>query len=313
MNLIRKATERLEQLERAGVQVPWAVARRKPGTADVLQPREASATALDAKASADSTALPGPAAAPSAREVLKPAHSTTLDLDHLRRASLLVPGDVRSDLAHQFRRLKRPLLENVRGPGLAPGSPRSLVMVTSAVPGEGKTFCAINLAMSMAMEVDTAVLLVDADVVRPSVLSRLGIQARPAGLLDLLTQPGLALDEALISTNIPKLSILPAGKLHEQSTELLASTAMDRLLSRLVTLFADHIVIFDAPPLLPTTESSILASKVGQVVVVVEAMHTLRQSVQQAFGLLRGCPIVLSVLNKSEEPAESRHYGYTPE
>jgi exopolysaccharide/PEP-CTERM locus tyrosine autokinase len=234
----------------------------------------------------------------------------TLDFEALRRAGLLVPGEVKSDLAHQFRRIKRPLLKNASAPVPPEGNPGSLVMITSAIPGEGKTFCAINLAMSMAMEVDTAVLLVDADVVRPSVLDRLGIQVRPPGLLDLLTQPELALGDAVMSTNVPKLSILSAGVFHEQSTELLASAAMGRLLERLVSGFADHILIFDGPPLLPTTESAILASKVGQVVVVVEAQRTSRVSVQQAFASLRGCPIVMSVLNKTDEAAESRNYGY---
>ncbi|MFN0185519.1 MAG: chromosome partitioning ATPase [Aquabacterium sp.] len=233
-----------------------------------------------------------------------------IDLPALHDAGILVPGQVRSALAEQFRHLKRPLLRNARSNAEGPEHPGTLIQVTSALPGEGKTYCAINLAMSMAMEVDTGVILVDADVIRPSVFARLGVESTAPGLLDLLTRTDLALPDALISTNVPKLTLMGAGNPSLRSTELLASAAMDRLLRQLATEYADHVVIFDAPPLLLTSESVVLASKVGQVVMVVESGATRQDSVREAFVALRHCPVVLSVLNKCDEQTGKGRYGY---
>ena len=253
------------------------------------------------------TPTPAVPAAASSRE---PAPQATLNLAELGAAGYLVPDQLRSAMAEEFRHLKRPLLKNAaRPPGVADHR-GALIMVTSAVPGEGKTFCAINLAMSMAMEVDTAVVLVDADVIRPALFARLGVDARRPGLLDLLVHEELALQDTVVATNVPKLSIMASGTRDARSTELLASVAMDRLLARLAKEYADCVVIFDAPPLLLTTEASVLASKVGQVVMVVESAMTPRHVVQQAFALVRHCPIVLTVLNKSDEPGQNQRYGY---
>jgi receptor protein-tyrosine kinase len=181
-------------------------------------------------------------------------------------------------------------------------------MVTSALPGEGKTFCAINLAMSLSIEVDTSVLLVDADVVRPDVLSQLGVTAEK-GLLDLLSDPGLDVGDVLLKTNVPKLSLLAAGTHHDRSTELLASAAMERLLAELSSRYPDRVIIFDAPPLLVTNEAKVLASRMGQVVLVVEAESTSRSAVEQAMATLTQCPIVMSVLNKGRGPIQGHGYG----
>jgi protein-tyrosine kinase len=240
----------------------------------------------------------------------EPSTRVSFDLERLRGVGYLVPDQVRSEMAEQFRHLKRPLLKNARAKIGPTGLCSSHIMITSALPGEGKTFSSINLAMSMAMEVDTAVLLIDADVVRPSVFNRLGINIKPPGLLDLLTRDDLPLHEALVSTNVPKLTLMASGERNQRSTELLASTAMDRLLARLAVEYPDHVVIFDAPPLLLTNESPVLATKVGQVVVVVEAAKTRRTVVQQAFAALKNCPVVHSVLNKCDEATEGRRYGY---
>jgi protein-tyrosine kinase len=249
-------------------------------------------------------------AAVSARAAPRARTQVTLDLAGLREFGYLVPDQVRSEMAEQFRHLKRPLLKNARAGDTAIEQRGTLIMMTSAMPGEGKTFCSINLAMSMAMEVDTAVILVDADVVRPSVFARMGIDAKPPGLLDLLNRDDLELDDALVATNVPKLLLMASGDPNGRSTELLASASMDRILTKLATDYSDHIVIFDAPPVLLTTESTVLASKVGQVVMVVEAAKTARHTVEMAFAALRHCPIVLSVLNKCDEPSDAKRYGY---
>ena len=225
------------------------------------------------------------------------------------RAGLLVPGAPRSKQEDEFRIIKRPLLENAQGTSAAPVQRGNLIMVSSALPGEGKTFCATNLAISMAMELDHSVLLVEADVLRPTVLERLGLPASK-GLMDVLTNPDLDLADVLLKTNIPKLTLLPAGTASSRSTELLASAAMDKLLDELANNYSDRIIIFDTPPLLPTTESRVLATKMGQVVMVVEAGQTALDTVRQAFATVENCPVVMSMLNKYRGPKGASAYGY---
>lgn len=224
----------------------------------------------------------------------------SLDLGRMERLGWLVPGDGRSQLAEEFRQVKRPLLHNARSED--PAADRlSLIMVTSAGPGEGKTFCATNLAMSIAMEIDTSVLLVDADVVRPNLPEHLGFEAGK-GLLDLLVDPNLGWSDVILQTNVPKLSILPAGTRSDMSTELLASDAMLNLLDELCGPGRERVVIFDGPPLLGTSEARVLARRVGQVVLVVEAEVTARIAVAQALAELDHCAIVMPLLNKAHEP-----------
>ena len=167
----------------------------------------------------------------------------------------------------------------------------------------------VNLAISLAMELDKTVLLVDADVSRPTVLNRLGLPSSP-GLLDILTDPSLQVSNVLMRTNIEKLTILPSGKANGRATELLASDAMDRLLDELATRYSDRIVVFDAPPLLPSTESRALATYMGQVIVVVEADRTPQKSLNQALATIDSCPVVLPLLNKISRSEVGAYYGY---
>jgi receptor protein-tyrosine kinase len=249
---------------------------------------------------------PEPAAPPAPP---RRSREVRVDLDRLNASGYLVPGQSRTALAEQMRIVKRPLLANARGEGAEPVARANLIQVVSAVPGEGKTFVAMNLAMSIAMEVDHSVLLVDADVLRPSVLKRFGLEESAPGLLDVLSDPAIDLADVMLRTNVPKLSILPAGTANLTSTELLASSAMERLLDELAAKYTDRIIVFDAPPLIPTTESRVLASRVGQVVMVVEADATSRVQAAQAYAALEECPVVLSVLNKSRQRS-SEAYGY---
>jgi receptor protein-tyrosine kinase len=320
MGIVDKAVKRLEELERAGVAVPRELAGLGPSdgrqdpSADlrgVVRKGQATPVSAIRRVPVDSVGaggegLPLGAAVPAARQALH--ISVTIDLAHLERSGYLVPTSRRTLLAEEFRHLKRPLLNNARSPGGGKGR-HAEIMVTSALPEEGKTFFAINLAMSLAAEVDTAVLLVDADVVRPSVLKRLGIQA-DKGLLDVLVDPRLNVSDIILQTNVPKLSILAAGAGNDRATELLASNAMDLLLGQLADRYPDHVIVFDAPPLLLTNEAKVLASRVGQVVVVVEASKTPRDVVAQAFAAVEQCPVVLSVLNKAPESATPLGYGY---
>jgi receptor protein-tyrosine kinase len=180
-------------------------------------------------------------------------------------------------------------------------------MVSSALPGEGKSFIALNIAMSIAMERDSRVLLIDADTTRPSLSAILGAPLSQ-GLLDLLTNPALAPAQTLLRTNVERLTFLPSGTPRPNATELLASEAMERLVESLASRYTDRILIFDAPPLLAAPEPPVLASYMGQIVVVVEAQRTTHKAVQHALAAVEGCPVVMTVLNKCQRNGGLHEY-----
>ena len=309
MSIIERATQRLEELTRAGVEVPWAAAGRGQTEAPKTD-LGASMPVTAARGVGDSTVrseedVPEPFRPPAPPRA--PA-VVMLDQERLADAGYLVPSQTRSPLAEEFRQLKRPLLKNALAED-ASARRLGLIMVTSALPGEGKTTCSINLAMSMSTELDVSVLLVDADVLRPDVPDALGFEAA-RGLLDLLASPGMEVSELVLKTSIPKLSILPAGKPHQLSTELLASEAMESLLDVLRHRYLDHVLIFDAPPLLVTNEARVLASRMGQVIMVVDASKTPPAAVSEAFALVEQCPVVMSLLNKAPAHVAAMGYGY---
>jgi exopolysaccharide/PEP-CTERM locus tyrosine autokinase len=319
MSIIEQATKRLEELTRAGVEVPWAAA----GLSNTeLQARVTRAAHKPAEEPTDRHGAEAASiSAPHRFELLQPgadelrpptsagrvSEHVELDLDRLERAGYLSPNKGRSELAEEFRHIKRPLLRSAHAADAGPRA--SVIMVTSALPGEGKTFTSVNLALSIAMEIDSSVLLVDADVVRPGLPDRLGFDPKRRGLLDLLADPALEMADVMLKTNVPKLSIVPAGTPSARSTELLASAAMEALLEDISRRYAERIIIFDAPPLLLTTEAKVLASRVGQVIVVVEAERTSRHIVAQAFAAVANCDLVMSVLNRCHRPREMPPYG----
>ncbi len=233
-----------------------------------------------------------------------------VDFGWLRQQGIQVPGEQRTGLEEEFRIMKRPVLENAFGRGgVSPVEKGRLVMLTSALPGEGKTFCTLNLALSLALEVERTVLVVDADVARPNVPWSLGFEA-DRGLMDLLTDPSATLPDLLLRTQIPNLSVLPCGRPQGRSTELLASRAMSELLEDIHSRYSDRIVVFDTPPLLASSEPSVLARQMGQVLLVVEAESTARMAVTRAVELLDGCDVVLSMLNKSSNIPGISYGGY---
>lgn len=231
-----------------------------------------------------------------------------LDLNLLRARGLLSSEDERGHMAEEYRMIKRPLLANAFGPN--PVRKGNLIMVTSSLPGEGKSFSTINLAISIAMELDRTVLLVDADVAKPRLPEYLGFQAEH-GLLDVLRHDVRDLSSVIYRTNIDKLSILPAGRSQARATELLASDAMDRLISDLANRYSDRLVLFDSPPLLVTSESSVLASHMGQIVMVVESGKTPKSALREALSRLGETGGVVGLLlNKSAVPNAGNYYGY---
>ena len=234
---------------------------------------------------------------------------TDIDLAGLAAQGFLVPGRERTRVADEFRIIKRPLLENAFGRGASVVDHGNLIMVTSALPGEGKTYTATNLAMSIAMEMDKTVLLIDADVGRATLHELLKVPLGP-GLIDLLVDPSLDVGEVMLRTNIPKLRLISMGRFHPHASELLASDSMRRLVTELETRYHDRIVILDAPPVLATSDPMVLSSIVGQVVFVVAAGSTPQRVVTDALSLIDVEKPVGMVLNKVRKPSNSGYYGY---
>ena len=293
-SLIEQATRRLEQLRRAGVAVPEEVIADIQLTKENTKIGLATASNLDEKINTTNKSF---------------SRKVDLDLDALNAAGIVSPNAPRSQIADQYRVIKRPLISNAMGRGASKIENGNLIMVTSALAGEGKSFSAINLAMSIATELDNTVMLVDADVARPSVLRMLGLPASP-GLLDLLVGEVEDLSSVLLKTNIDKLTLLPSGTPHLRATELLASDAMSALITNIANRYSDRIIIFDSPPLLLTTEARVLATHMGQIVIVVHAEKTLQTSVQHALTSIESCPVKMMVLNQARNGSQGGYAGY---
>lgn len=260
--------------------------------------------------------VPVPVDSGPALHVAVAAGHKTSRLIHLNAAAMaaaciFAPGTGPTAQAKQFRMIKRPLIKNIAEFKRAGQLRANLIMVTSALAGEGKSFTAANMAMSMATELDYRVLLVDADVARPSLARMLGFEA-DQGLLDVL-QDRVDLQDVLLATNIDKLTVLPSGTPRPGATELLASESMRRLLDDVASRYPDRIIIFDSPPLLLTTEAGVLASHMGQIVVVVKADDTPQAEVRRALEGIASHPVKLMVLNQvhaSMMEGSNYTYGY---
>ena len=234
-----------------------------------------------------------------------------VDLVDLEARGFLTPGAGRTRLAQDMRRIKRPLLLNIhkaRQDGESEASRPNLIMLTSALPGEGKTFLSINLAISLAAELDHRVLLVDGDLAKGDVAHQLGIQS-DIGLSNLLMQDHYQIEQGVLGTNIEGLSVLPAGRSTENIDELFASRQMAHITKTLANQDQDRTIVFDAPPLLATTEAHVLANVMGQVVLVIEANRTPQSVVYDALEQIEGCPNLSVLLNKTRA-ARLSGYGY---
>lgn len=239
--------------------------------------------------------------------LLSPSRQVEFDLAALRRAGLYASGNER--LVDEYRIIKRPILKKVRENDESSAQRANLLMVASALPGEGKTFTSVNLSMSLASEKDLRVLLVDVDCKNPQLSYLLGIRDEP-GLLDLLCDSSMTLDSVALSTNIERLNVLPLGTASDDAAELLASRRMSELCAALAATDR-QIVVFDSSPLLLTTEPVVLSSRVGQVIVVVNAYETAQQAVAEAIDKLDENAAVGLVLNRtSPEESVLRYGGY---
>ncbi len=254
---------------------------------------------------------PPPAERPPPEEHARPAdtplpvHETVmqqptvqLDLHRLRRMGIYPPVSMEKPLRDQYRRIKRPLLAGATGRGAAGVERGNLIMVTSAVAGEGKTFTTLNLALSMARDPDITITLVDGDVSRAHITRMLGVAERP-GLLDLLADESLAAGEVILPTSVDSLSLLPAGRQHALSEELLSSERMERVVNALADPTRRHILLFDSAPLLASPEAVTLSQNVGQILLVVKASSTLRHQVTAAMDTLDPNKAIQLLLNQS--------------
>ncbi len=228
--------------------------------------------------------------------------------DLLAGQGLLVPGAPVGVLAEEFRLVKRQLLKTARAVKAAGGDKSRTILVCSANPNEGKTFTSINLALSMAAERDIEILLVDADFAKPDVLKRVGLAEGP-GLLDALANPAVDVEACIIRTDVPQLSILPAGTKSSQDTELLASERTPAVIGALLAADPRRLIIFDSPPALAASPASTLALHVGQIMLVVRADRTSEADLREAVSMLDGCEHIQLVLNSVSFAPGGRRFG----
>ena len=241
----------------------------------------------------------------------RPNRRIVLDEGLLRKKGLLAPETHARHIADQYRIIKRPILKLAREQFADENDHMNVVMIGSALSGDGKTFNAINTALSIANENDTSVVLVDADVVKPHISQLFGL-SNELGFVDLLRSGETNLDLAAIQTSMPGLSIIPAGQIYEYATELLASDLMAEAVHKLSRSVPNRIVIFDSPPLLQAAESRVLASRMGQIALVVCADKTPRPAVTAAIeGLESEKPLNL-ILNRAGYMFGANAYGGYP-
>ena len=290
----------------------------------VAPPRDLPTAASQAPcAAAPQTAAPPPAAAPAMRLAPQPrpaapvpaapsqarvefsGGSVRLDRDRMRANAMIDPDGPVTALLEEFRIVKRDLLGDARqsDTGLA-----RRILVCSPHPGEGKTYCATNLAISMAAERDMEVLLVDADFANPSVPRVLGFETR-RGFMDALADPSIAPESLVLSTDIPGLHILPAGQSGTHDAEFIASARTGELLDRLTQGAPNRILIFDTPPALAASPAAELAKHVGQALLVARADTTGQSSLEDACQLLSACPKIKLLLNATQFSPSGRTFG----
>ena len=231
-----------------------------------------------------------------------------LDRARLRAAGLIEPEAPVGALAEEFRIVKRQLLLNAKAATELADARRRTILVGSAQPDEGKTFCALNLALSLAGEKDTEVLLIDADFPKPEILSILGVPAK-RGLVDALADPAIDPEALVVRTDLEGLSLLPAGRQVPNVTELLASERTSDVLARLASANPRRIILFDSPPALMASPASVLAGHAGQLLMVVRADKTKESELREAIELLSACERVSLVLNGAGLAAGGRRFG----
>ena len=247
-----------------------------------------------------------------ARAAPTPRRRGEVDREALVAGGYILPDAAVTGLAEEFRIIKRQLLVAVASGSIPQEKSRS-ILVCSARADEGKTFCALNLALSLAAEKDLEVLLVDGDFAKPEILSLLGLETGP-GLVDAIADPRAEVEDFVVRTDLGGLSVLPAGRQAKDVTELLSSERTRQVLAQLSRNNPRRVVIFDSPPALLASPASVLATHVGQVLMVVRADQTTEPDLKEAVGLLSGCDRISLMLNgtglAAGGPRFGSYYGY---
>jgi protein-tyrosine kinase len=273
-----------------------------------LQPELLASPSVEAVAPHSASTIERLSGRARAEQATESAPLWHVDQMALERAGLLPAGNEANDrLADELRRVKRPLMDNAIGNGTKVLAHAGRIVVTSAVPGEGKTFTALNLALSLARELDFEVLLVDGDIPKSHITRVLGLSGRP-GLMDVLVDERRHPAEVIVRTDVPNLLVVPVGERHPLTAELFGSLRMEYVLEELGGRNLHRLVVFDSSPLLATSESQVLASHMGQVVVVIAAGHTGQHAVNSALQSLNDSQYVGLILNMSCLPASENHY-----
>ncbi len=321
MDLIEKAVKKSERSSKASL-IERAAKKLGTGPAPddgVSEPESAEAVAAPpapdvAEPAAPQPGPPPPAAGPAPTAPPAPdrhgpaSRRVDIDLDRLFTSGMVTPRGERTRIAEEYRVIKRPLLLKAVAGSQEAVDKGNLIMVSSSIPGEGKTFTAVNLAMSMAKERDVYVLLVDADLSRPAVFPTLGIEA-DMGFSDLLEDASLDVADVLLRTNVENLSLIAAGRPHPMGTELLASERAGHVIGEIAHRYANRVIILDTAPVLASSEGGALSRFVGQVVFVVEAEKTNEAAVKGALDVLGSCKHIGLVLNKARTRLASGLYG----
>lgn len=232
-----------------------------------------------------------------------------IDLGRLRQEGRLAPEALAYQTEEEFRRIKWPVLNTIFGREGAAPAVNNVVLVTSAIPGEGKTFNALNLALSLAREPDLDVLLVDGDVAQPALTRTLGLSDE-RGLTDLMADQSLDAAAVIHPTSIERLYVVPAGARRDNSPELLASSRMASIMADLSNRMSPGVVLFDSPPILATNEAQVLSRYAGQILMVVMADSTEQRVVTEALSLLDRSKPINAVLNRVESSLVSRYYSH---
>jgi len=231
-----------------------------------------------------------------------------LDVEQLRRAGRLPSAEMATQTDEEIRRIKWPLLNAIAGRNGLPPARNNVVLVTSALPGEGKTFTSLNLALSIVRDRELRVVLVDGDVARPGLTPTLGLEGQP-GLVDALEDTAHDVGLVTYQTDVEGLFFVPAGKWHPHAPEFLAGSRMPEIIEALSRRVGRGVIILDSPPLLSTNEAQVATRYAGQVLLVVRADVTPQQAVLDAVALVDKAARVSAVLNASQAPVLSRYYG----
>lgn len=246
----------------------------------------------------------------SKKKVVIDGDKHEVDEKELIRGGLLAPLDHAMPVADEFRRIKRPLIDNALKSVYDGDDHMNLIILASPLPGAGKTFCSVNLAASISLERELNVLLVDGDVAKPHISCAFGLEDR-RGLIDVLVDETIPIEDVLVRTDLNDIQVLPAGRKHTQSTELLASERMGEVMHELATRYPDRLIVMDSPPLLATSEAQAAAREAGQIVLIVESGATTQRQIEEAMDLLDQDKAINVILNKSIYSQSGGNYAGT--